>query len=128
MLAADVVGGVLGDDVGVVLLALDALAVDVEGVVVVLGLALVRDPVVEAGAFFIGLLIHMELADVGGFVAGGAKLAGIAGEVGGIIGEIVDDLVGVGIEAGKHGRAAGRAEGGGAEEVAEDGAFGGEAI
>ena len=95
------VDGEVRDDVRVVALGLTTLAIDVEGGVPVLALALVADPVVEARALLVVVLAHVPLADIGGLVAGILQGDGETRQVSRVLGEVVHHTVRVRVESRK---------------------------
>ena len=120
--------GLVGQDIRIVALEGLAPAVDVKLRIEVGALSLEADPVVKAGTWFVVVVAHVPLADVGGAVAG---LLEVLGKEDGSLGNgalVVDHPVVVHVLAGQDGGPAGGAERRADEGVSEVSSFLGEPV
>ena len=103
-------------------------SIDIEGRVVVFALALMCDPVIEAGASFIILFAHVPFAYIGSVVAGFLKAARVTCQIGGIVRKVIHHAVRVGIQPGKERCPARRAKRSRDEHILEQSSFSGQPI
>ncbi len=122
------VDGEVRYDVRIVAGDLAPLAIDIERGVPVLALALVADPVVEAGALLVVVLAHVPLADVGGLVACVVQRDGEARQVRGVLAKVVHYAVRMGVDSGKEAGPRRRAERSGDERIGAPNALVGQPV